>query len=101
MALVCHAPGALRHVKGVDGRPLVDGKTVTGFANSEEAAVGLTDVVPFLVEDELKAKGGRYVKGADWGSFVVADGLLVTGQNPASSAEAAGVLIDRVSRAAR
>ncbi len=93
VALVCHAPGVLRHVKTADGRPLVEGKTVTGFANSEEDAVGLTDVVPFLVEDELKAKGGIYSRGPDWGSHVVQDGLLITGQNPGSSAEAARALL--------
>ena len=93
VALVCHAPGVLRHVKTADGRPLVEGKTVTGFANSEEDAVGLTDVVPFLVEDELKAKGGVYSRGPDWGSYVVQDGLLITGQNPGSSAAAARALL--------
>ena len=92
VALVCHAPGVLRHVKGANGRPLVEGKKVTGFTNTEEAGVGLTDVVPFLVEDELTLKGGIYSKGADWGSYVVRDGLLITGQNPASSAEAATLL---------
>ncbi|CAL4866673.1 Protein/nucleic acid deglycase HchA [Asticcacaulis sp. MM231] len=81
---VCHAPGVLRHVKAGDDY-LVKGKRVTGFTNSEEDAVGLTDVVPFLVEDELTARGGLYEKGADWGVHVVTDGLLVTGQNPASS----------------
>ncbi len=96
VALVCHAPGALRHVKTADGRPLVEGKTVTGFTNTEEEGVGLTDIVPFLVEDELKGLGGLYTKGADWGSFVVSDGLLITGQNPASSAEAAQLLIKRL-----
>ncbi|WP_306215046.1 type 1 glutamine amidotransferase domain-containing protein [Actinoplanes sp. RD1] len=93
VALVCHAPGVLRHVTDEDGKPLVQGRPVTGFTNSEEAGVGLTDIVPFLVEDELKAKGGVYSKGADWGSYVVRDGLLITGQNPASSAEAADVLV--------
>jgi putative intracellular protease/amidase len=96
VALVCHAPGALRHVKAANGRPLVEGKQVTGFTNSEEAAVGLTDVVPFLVEDELKAKGGRYSKGEDWQSHVVVDGLLITGQNPASSAASAAELMSHV-----
>jgi putative intracellular protease/amidase len=96
VALVCHAPGVLRHVRTPDGRPLVEGKKVTGFTNSEEAAVGLTDVVPFLVEDELKAKGGMYSKGEDWASYVVRDGLLITGQNPGSSAEAATVLLERL-----
>jgi putative intracellular protease/amidase len=95
VALVCHAPGVLRHVKSTDGKPLVAGKQVTGFTNTEEDGVGLTDVVPFLVEDELKAKGGVYSKGPDWGSYVVTDGLLITGQNPASSLEAAAVLMKR------
>ena len=96
VALVCHAPGLLRHVKTPSGRPLVEGKKVTGFANSEEAAVGLTDIVPFLVEDELKAKGGIFSKGDDWGSYVITDGLLLTGQNPASSAPAATVLLEQL-----
>ncbi|MDU1575773.1 MAG: type 1 glutamine amidotransferase domain-containing protein [Pantoea sp.] len=89
VALVCHAPGVLRHVKTAEGRPLVEGKKVTGFANSEEEGVGLTNIVPFLVEDELIAKGGLYSKGEDWGSWVVQDGLLITGQNPGSSAATA------------
>lgn len=93
VALVCHAPGVLRHVKTPAGRPLVEGKKVTGFANSEEEGVGLTNVVPFLVEDELVAQGGIYSKGADWGSYVVQDGLLITGQNPGSSAATAALLL--------
>ena len=97
VALVCHAPGVLRHVKTPAGRPWVEGKKVTGFTNSEEAGVELTDIVPFLVEDELKAKGGVYSKGPDWGSYVVSDGLLITGQNPASSAAAAAVLLEHMS----
>lgn len=101
VALVCHAPGVLRHVKTADGRPLVEGRKVTGFANTEEAGVGLTDVVPFLVEDELKAGGGLYSKGADWGPYVVSDGLLVTGQNPASSAPAATVLLAQLAKRAQ
>jgi putative intracellular protease/amidase len=96
VALVCHAPGVLRHVKTPAGRPLVEGKQVTGFTNTEEEGVGLTNVVPFLVEDELKAKGSVYSKGADWGSYVVQDGLLITGQNPASSAEAATLLLKQL-----
>ena len=96
VALVCHAPGVLRHVKTPAGRPLVEGKKVTGFTNSEEAAVGLTEVVPFLVEDELKAKGGIYSKVDDWGVYVVTDGLLITGQNPASSGPAAKVLLEKL-----
>lgn len=94
VALVCHAPGVLRHVKAPEGRPLVEGRKVTGFTNTEEAAVELTEVVPFLVEDELKAKGGIYSKGADWESYVVQDGLLITGQNPASSTSAAQRLVE-------
>jgi len=90
---VCHAPAVLRHVKGTDGQPLVHGKNVTGFTNSEEDAVGLTDIVPFLVEDMLKANGGIYHKAADWASFVQVDGHLVTGQNPASSEAAAHALM--------
>src|SRR6476659_8699359 len=74
VAAVCHAPGVLRHVQAPDGTPLVKGKRVTGFANSEEAAVGLTNVVPFLVEDMLKANGGQYSKGADWADYSVEDG---------------------------
>ncbi len=93
VAVVCHAPGVLRHVKGADGQPLVKGKRVTGFTNTEEEAVGLTEVVPFLVEDMLKQNGGQYERGADWASFVLTDGKLVTGQNPASSEEAAQALI--------
>ena len=101
VALVCHAPGALRHVKTADGQPLVEGKNVTGFSNSEEEAVGLTKVVPFLVEDELKAKGGHFSKTEDWGVHVVSDGLLITGQNPASSGPAAKVLLDRLGKPGR
>jgi putative intracellular protease/amidase len=93
VALVCHAPGVLRDVKAPGGEPLVKGKKVTGFANSEEEAVGLTRVVPFLVEDALKAKGGIYSKGDDWKPYVVSDGLLITGQNPASSAAGAATLL--------
>jgi len=90
---VCHAPAVFKHTKGTDDKPLVSGKTVTGFTNTEEEAVGLTDVVPFLVEDMLKSNGGTYKKGDDWASFVVTDGKLVTGQNPASSEEAAHKLL--------
>ncbi|CAN6960404.1 MULTISPECIES: type 1 glutamine amidotransferase domain-containing protein [Psychrobacter] len=95
VAFVCHSPAALKNVK-IDGEYLVKGKTVTGFTNSEEEAVGLTDVVPFLVEDALIANGGNYEKAADWESFVVEDGLLITGQNPASSEEAAKRLIAKL-----
>ncbi|WP_336748778.1 type 1 glutamine amidotransferase domain-containing protein [Pantoea vagans] len=93
VALVCHAPGVLRDVKNAEGTPLVKGKKVTGFTNSEEEGVGLTDVVPFLVEDVLKQNGGLYSRGDDWQSYTVQDGLLITGQNPGSSAETAKVLL--------
>ena len=93
VALVCHAPGVLRHAKKPDGSPLVAGKKVTGFTNTEEEAVGLTDVVPFLVEDELVKHGGSFSKVADWQPYSIRDGLLITGQNPASSATAAKALI--------
>jgi putative intracellular protease/amidase len=101
IALVCHAPGVLRHTKTPDGKPLVAGKKVTGFTNTEEAAVGLTDVVPFLVEDELKAKGGIYSKGDDWTSYIVSDGFLITGQNPASSGPAALLLLEHLAAGAK
>lgn len=93
IALVCHAPAALRHAHTPDGKPLVEGKKVTGFANTEEAGVKLTEVVPFLLEDELKAKGGIYSKGDDGQAYVVSDGPLITGQNPASSGPAAEALM--------
>lgn len=93
VTLVCHAPGVLRHARKPDGSPLVQGKKVTGFTNSEEEAVGLTNVVPFLVEDELIKKGGLYSKAADWQPYAITDGLLITGQNPASSSAAAKALV--------
>jgi len=85
VSFVCHAPAALKHVKSQDGQPLVKGKNVTGFTNSEEDGVGLTAIVPFLVEDMLKENGGNYQKAGDWQPFAITDGLLITGQNPASS----------------
>lgn len=94
VAAVCHAPGVLRHVHTPEGELLVKGRQVTGFSNSEEAAVGLTDVVPFRVEDELKRLGADYAKTDDFQSLVRVDGRLVTGQNPASSADAARALLD-------
>ncbi len=100
VALVCHAPGVLRHVRALDGKPLVEGKKVTGFTNTEEEGMGLTKVVPFLVEDELLAKGGLYFKGPDLEPYVVSDGLLITGQNPKSSGPAAKVLIDHLTMSA-
>ena len=98
VALVCHAPGALRNTKGADGKPLVDGRKVTGFTNTEEEGVQLTKIVPFLVEDMLKENGGDYSKGPDWQSYVVSDDNLITGQNPASSEEAARELLARLDR---
>ena len=98
VAAVCHAPGVLRHAMAPDGSPLVRGRRVTGFSNTEEEASGLTDVVPFLVEDMLRGAGGEYSKGADWQSHVVTDGLLITGQNPASSAPAAQALMAALAR---
>jgi putative intracellular protease/amidase len=93
VSAVCHAPGVLRHVRAADGTPLVKDKKVTGFSDSEEAAVQLTDIVPFLVEAELKRLGGNYSKGADWGSYAVAEGNLITGQNPASSVAVAELVL--------
>ena len=98
VALVCHAPGALRHVTTADGAPLVKGKRVTGFSNAEEEASQLTHVVPFLLEDELARLGAHYRKGPNWGSFVQVDGNLITGQNPASSAAAAGEVMRMLTR---
>ena len=95
-ALVCHAPGALIKVNAADGKPWVAGRRVTGFSNSEEDAVGLTQVVPFLIEDEFQRLGGHYEKGPDWQSFVVTDGRLVTGQNPGSSAACAQALLKQL-----
>jgi putative intracellular protease/amidase len=96
VAAVCHAPGVLRHVKLSDGQPAVSGQAVTGFTNTEEDAVGLTKIVPFLVEDMLKKNGALYSKGDDWQPYVVTDGLLITGQNPASSQPAAKALLDKL-----
>ena len=93
LAAVCHAPGIFRHTRRPDGAPLVQGLQVTGFSNSEEAAVQLTDVVPFLVEEMLQGHGARYSKGADWLPYVQRDGLLITGQNPASSELTAQTLL--------
>lgn len=92
MAFVCHAPGVLANTK-YNNEPLVRGKDVTGFANSEEKQMGLTDVVPFLVEDKMNQLGANYSKGEDWSSYVQIDGKLITGQNPASSEEAAKALL--------
>lgn len=97
VAAVCHAPAVLKHAKNSDGSPLVNGKSVTGFSNSEEAAVQLTGIVPFLVEDDLKAKGGSYSKADDWHPHAIIDGNLVTGQNPASSEQAARAVLELIS----
>ncbi len=96
IALVCHAPGVLHHVN-YQGQPLVKGKRVTGFTNSEEEEVQLTHVVPFLVEDELKRLGAHFEKASNWQSFVVVDGRLITGQNPTSSTAGAEALLKAVS----
>lgn len=100
VALVCHAPGVLRHVETAAGSALVEGRKVTGFTNSEEAAVGLTEIVPFLVEDDLIMRGAIYSKGPDWSSYIVEDGLLITGQNPASSSAAATRLLEMLEASA-
>ena len=94
IAFVCHAPAALKGVKDTSGNPIVKGKKVTGFTNTEEAAVQLTDIVPFLVEDMLNENGGIYSKKEDWAAYVVKDGNLITGQNPASSELVARKLIE-------
>ncbi len=96
VALVCHAPAALKNVHEPDGSPLVKGRRVTGFTNGEEAAVGLTDIVPFLLEDMLKENGGLYSKGPDFQPYTVEDGFLITGQNPASSEQAARMLLNKL-----
>jgi putative intracellular protease/amidase len=93
VAAVCHAPAVFRHTEAPDGSPLVEGKSVTGFSNSEEAAVELTNIVPFLLEDELQVIGANYSKSSDWHPYVVTDGNLVTGQNPASSEGVAQALL--------
>ena len=95
VAAVCHAPAVFRHTEAPDGSPLVEGKSVTGFSNSEEAAVELTNIVPFLLEDELQVIGANYSKSSDWHPYVVTDGNLVTGQNPASSEGVAQALLTR------
>lgn len=97
IAAVCHAPAVLLKAKNANGEPLIKGKKVTGFSNSEESAVGLTDVVPYLLEDQLVEKGGVYERVDDWGSLAVVDGQLITGQNPASSAAVADELIKALS----
>ena len=97
VATVCHAPAVLLNAKDENGEPLVKGKRVTGFSNSEEAAVELTDVVPYLVEDQLVSKGGLYQKVDDWNPLAVVDGLIITGQNPGSSEAVAKALVNAIS----
>ena len=101
IGIVCHSPGVLRHVKAPEGKPLVQGKEVTGFTNGEEADVGLTKVVPFLVEDEMLKLGAVFSKVANWGVHVVTDGLLITGQNPHSSGPAAETLLAKLKQMAK
>jgi len=96
VAAVCHAPAVLLNAKGPDGEPLVKGKQVTGFTNSEEAAVELTDVVPYLLEDQLVLNGGLFQKVEDWHPLAVVDGLIITGQNPASSTAVAEALLKTI-----
>lgn len=95
---VCHAPGVFKNVRFENAVALVEGKNITGFSNTEEAAVNLTDIVPFLVETELKKLGAHYSKTADWGVYVVQDGLLITGQNPASSEGVAEKMIELLTK---
>ncbi len=94
VAAVCHAPAVLRHAKAPNGTPLVKGKSVTGFSNTEEDAVQLSEVVPFMLEDELKEKGARYSKADDWHPYAITDGNLITGQNPASSDPVAKAVLE-------
>lgn len=101
VAAVCHGPAVFRHTKAKDGTPLVSGKSVTGFANSEEEAVGLTKIVPFLLEDVLKKSGGTYSKAADFQPHVVSDGNLITGQNPPSSEATAKAVLQQLQQRAK
>ncbi len=96
VAAVCHAPAVLLNAKASDGSPLVQGKSVTGFSNEEEAAVQLAEVVPFLLEDALKTKGGNYSRVDNWQPYAVTDGILITGQNPASSEPVAQAVLDKI-----
>lgn len=98
IAFVCHAPSALLKAKAPDGGCLIKGKEITGFSNDEEEAVGLSKVVPFLLEDELKRMGAKFSKGANWSSYVKQDGLIITGQNPASSEETGKLLLAAIEK---
>ena len=99
VAAVCHAPAALVNVRDANGDYLVKGRKVTGFSNGEEDAVELSDVVPFMLEDRLRERGGNYSKGADWAAYAVVDGQLITGQNPASSQLVAEMLLEQIRKA--
>ncbi|MDP0589463.1 MAG: type 1 glutamine amidotransferase domain-containing protein [Candidatus Endonucleobacter bathymodioli] len=96
VAAVCHAPAVFRHTKAPDGTPLIKGKSVTSFSNTEENAVQLSSIVPFLLEDELKAKGANYSKVDDWHPYAITDGNLITGQNPASSDPVAKAVLEQI-----
>ena len=96
VAAVCHASAVLNHAKTSDGLPLVEGRSVTGFSNTEEDAVQLSEIVPFLVEDELKARGANYSKADDWHPYAITDGNLITGQNPASSDLVAKAVLEKI-----
>ena len=96
VAAVCHAPAVLRNAQAKDGSPIIKGKNVTGFSNSEENAVQLNDVVPFLLEDELKTKGAHYSRADDWHSYAIAEGNLITGQNPQSSQQVALSVLEQL-----
>jgi putative intracellular protease/amidase len=98
VALVCHAPGILTNVKAPNGEPIAKGRAVTGFTNSEEDAMHLVDVVPYLLEDVLKEQGAQFTSTANWGVHVVQDGLLITGQNPGSSKQTAQTLLDALKK---
>lgn len=98
VAAVCHAPAVLRHTRTAEGLPLIQGKSVTGFSNSEEEAVQLSNVVPFLLEDELSAKGAKYSKLDDWQDYAITDGNLITGQNPASSGSVAKAVLEALNK---
>ncbi|PSW04073.1 type 1 glutamine amidotransferase domain-containing protein [Photobacterium lipolyticum] len=98
VSAVCHAPAVLLNAKTQDGEYIISGKAVTGFTNSEETAVGLAEVVPFLLEDELKARGGQFESAQDWNPLAIQDGMLITGQNPASSEAVAEALLSLLAK---
>ena len=96
MASVCHAPAIFKNTKDAEGKPLIEGKKVTAYSNFEEAAVQFTDIIPFSLEDMLIENGGLYSKGDDWSAYAVEDGLLITGQNPASAELVADLLLKQL-----